>query len=130
MEAESEQTAVEGELAVLLCNVSSYPSPRITWFRIESEIITLADQEVEDMDFGVYQVSEAVSLSDAGTYRCTGRYHFRRDTKDIELVVLSELRVEDVFCLSGNADTIAEAVFCWQCCQLIGVLCVCMPPVC
>ena len=94
VEAEPEQTAVEGELAVLLCNVSSNPSPRIRWERIQEGTadLTLLVQEAEDTDFGMYQVSEAVTTNDAGSYRCTGQYPFGDDHKDIELVVLSELQ--------------------------------------
>ena len=95
VEAEPEQTAVEGEPAVLLCNVSSNPPPRIRWEDIEdgSERI----QEPGDEDFGVYKVSDAVTTSDAGTYRCTGQYSFGVERQEIELVVLSELLVMNVF---------------------------------
>lgn len=91
MSAEPEQTAVEGGFAQLRCNVTSNPSPRIKWLRIEdgSEQI-LANQNFEDSDFGVYNISNSVSVSQAGTYRCTGQYNFGVESKDIELVVLSK----------------------------------------
>ena len=103
VEAEPEQTAVEGEPAVLLCNVSSNPPPRIRWQDIEDESERI--QEPGDEDFGVYKVSDAVTTSDAGTYRCTGQYSFGVDYLDIELVVLSELLVMDVFLHGESALT-------------------------
>ena len=113
VEAEPEQTAVEGEPAVLLCDVSSNPPPRIRWQDIEegSERI----QEPGDEDFGVYKVSDAVTTSDAGTYRCTGQYSFGVEHQDIELVVLSELLVMMFFGW--------ESELCWACCHLISGLC-------
>ena len=102
VEAEPEQTAVEGEPAVLLCNVSSNPPPRIRWEDIEdgSERI----QEPGDEDFGVYKVSDAVTTSDAGTYRCTGQYSFGVERQEIELVVLSKFLVMNVFAWGISAN--------------------------
>ena len=92
VEAEPEQTAVEGEPAFLLCNAMSFPAPRIKWLRVAEDAMDmeLVTQSRTDSDFGVYKVSDAVSGSDAGTYRCTGQYSFGVESRDIELVVLSE----------------------------------------
>ena len=92
VEAEAEQAAVEGDNVTLMCNVTSFPEPRIRWFRVEegeTEILLL-EQESGDSDFGEYTIL-SVDRNDAGTYRCNGRYSFDMEDADIELVVLSKL---------------------------------------
>ena len=90
VEAEAEQTAIEGENATLMCNATSFPEPRLRWFRVEDgSEVTLTDQESGDSDFGVYEILN-VDQTDAGTYRCTGRTGVDVESTDIELVVLSK----------------------------------------
>ena len=97
VEAEPEQSAIEGETATLRCNVTSFPEPRITWYSVEApgtvnEVQTELTRQVStDRNFGVYRIPSA-DQSDAGLYRCTGRYDFGDETKDITLVVLSKCR--------------------------------------
>ena len=91
VEAEAEQSAIEGDNATLLCNVTSFPDPRIRWFRVEESgtEVLLLDQDSGDSDFGEYEIL-TIDRSDAGTYRCTGQYIFGAESADIELVVLSK----------------------------------------
>ena len=92
VEAEAEQTAIEGDTAVLACNVTSFPAPRMRWFRVESggeEVLLASHDDPDEEGFGVYVIEE-VDESDSGIYRCEGQYSFGRESADIELVVLSE----------------------------------------
>ena len=95
--AEPEQTATEGETAVLTCTVTSHPpAHRVLWYRLGedgSENEVSRQNDTTDPDFGVYQIF-SVAQSDAGTYRCTARYLFGKEEIDISLVVLSKCRVE------------------------------------
>ena len=90
--AEPEQTATEGETAVLTCTVTSHPPARVVWYRLgeDGSVNELTRQEdATDPDFGVYRIL-SVAQSDAGKYRCTARYHFGKEEIDISLVVLSK----------------------------------------
>ena len=91
MEADPEQTAIEGEAAVLVCNVTSYPAPRVIWSRLEGGMAVelTRQEEAADSDFGIYRIPN-VTQSDAGDYRCTARYQFDQEDIDITLVVLSK----------------------------------------
>ena len=90
VKADPEQTAIEGETAVLQCNVTSYPAPRVIWSLLEGGMaVELTRQEITDSDFGVYRIPN-VTQSDAGDYRCSGRYQFDQEDVDITLVVLSK----------------------------------------
>ena len=95
--AEPEQTATEGETAVLTCTVTSHPpAHRVLWYRLGedgSENEVSRQNDTTDPDFGVYRIF-SVAQSDAGTYRCTARYLFGKEEIDISLVVLSKCRVE------------------------------------
>lgn len=95
VEADPEQTAIEGEMATLKCNVTAFPSPRVRWIRVRDDELLSSQEDSEDPDFGIYQIS-TVDQSHAGTYRCTGQYNFGAKSKDIELVVLSKWK--QLFC--------------------------------
>ena len=93
VEADPEQTAVDGGNASLTCHVMSSPPPRIRWYRVEDgedDVVLLESQEYDDEDFGVYEILN-VTENDAGTYRCLGQWSHGYKAVDIELVVLSEL---------------------------------------
>ena len=135
VEAEPEQAAVEGDNVTLMCNVTSFPEPRISWFRVEGGTeVSLLDQESGDLDFGEYTIL-SVDRNDAGIYRCTGRYTFDVEHVDIELVVLSkwngiqyvysmfdfrfmilagESTLQLLMCASSQARKL-----CWPCFQLV-----------
>ena len=89
--ADPEQEALEGETAILVCTVTSFPTPRISWFRIQgaSETMLGQEQRATDENFGMWTI-ENVQDSDAGQYRCEGNYAFGSDSATIELVVLSK----------------------------------------
>jgi hypothetical protein len=92
VEAEAEQTAVEGWPAVFVCNVSAFPQPIVVqWMRVveDGSLPLLEQQRSGDFGFGMYLVSNAVDETQAGFYRCQGLYNFGTDYRDIELVVLS-----------------------------------------
>ena len=85
--ADPEQEALEGETAILVCTVTSFPTPRISWFRIQgaSETMLGQEQRATDENFGMWTIENA-----AGQYRCDGNYAFGSDSATIELVVLSK----------------------------------------
>ena len=89
--AEPTHEVEQGETAVLSCTVQSSPSPRIGWYRVESNgnETRLAMQQSTDADFGMYRIIN-VQVSDAGIYRCKGSYSFDNKDVDIELIVLSK----------------------------------------
>ena len=94
--AEPEQTATEGETAVLTCTVTSHPPAGVVWYRLGedgSENEVSRQKDAADPDFGVYRIF-SVAQSDAGMYRCTARYPFGKEEIDISLVLLSKCRVE------------------------------------
>ena len=82
--ADPEQEALEGETAILVCTVTSFPSPRIWWFRIQGANETLLGQEqrATEENFGMWTI-ENVQDSDAGQYRCDGNYAFGSDSAQL-----------------------------------------------
>lgn len=96
VEAEAEQTAIKGEMAVLVCNVTSIPPPAMEWYRVVpgmDDILLVAyidtDDHQNEEDFGVYRI-EIADESHSGTYRCQGRYTYGEKSVEIELFVLSK----------------------------------------
>ena len=87
VEAEEEQTVVEGENVTLICNVTGSPAPRIKWHRVEEDSVMLL--ESDSFQFGTYVLTN-VGEDQAGIYRCTGQYTFGSEEADIELVVFSK----------------------------------------
>ena len=88
--AETTQEAFEGDDAVLVCNVTSFPAPTLRWYRgSSSNPPPLATQMVNDDDFGLLKLT-GVSREMAGTYTCHGNYAFGSNEVDIDFVVLSK----------------------------------------
>ena len=87
VEAEEEQTVVEGENVTLICNVTGFPAPRIKWHRVNEDSVIIL--ESDSFQFGTYELTN-VGEDQAGTYRCTGQYTFGSEEADIELVVFSK----------------------------------------
>ena len=94
--AEPEQEATVGGPAELRCTVQSFPLPRLTWIRVESNggaETELLEQDREfDDDFGVYRIAN-VTESDAGDYICRGEYLFANEELPITLIVLGEFLI-------------------------------------
>ena len=90
VDAEPEQEAIEGGNAELLCTATSSPPPTITWFRIETGGETqLERRDSDDPNFGNLSIPN-VDRSQAGQYRCEGRYIFGAVSILIDLIVLSK----------------------------------------
>ena len=87
VEAEAEQTVIEGGNITLICNVTGSPAPRIKWHRVEEDNEILLESDT--FQFGTYVLTN-VGPDQAGTYRCTGQYTFGSEHADIELVVFSK----------------------------------------
>ena len=96
VKAEEMQEVFNGTTAELKCNVTSFPDPTVIWFRFEGDGDSTSDAtELEEQDEGengvyVYRIENA-GPSDAGLYRCQGRFPFGRESVDIELVILCKL---------------------------------------
>ena len=87
--ADPEQVAVEGETAILRCNVTS--DTRIMWYRgPEGSEEDLEVQISSDPDIGIWTIDN-VQGSDAGRYRCEGENSVGTASAVIQLVVLSKL---------------------------------------
>ena len=81
--------AVEGETAILRCNVTS--DARITWYRgPEGSEEDLEVQMSSDSDIGIWTIDN-VQGSDAGRYRCEAGNSFGTASAVLQLVVLSKL---------------------------------------
>ena len=82
---------MEGETAILRCNVTSMLDARITWYRgPEGNDDELGEQLSTDPNFGMWLIPD-VQGSNAGRYRCEGENSVGTASKEIQLVVLSKL---------------------------------------
>ena len=82
---------MEGETAILRCNVTSMLDARITWYQgPEGNEEELGVQMSSDPNFGMWMIPN-VQGSYAGRYRCEGENSVGTASKPIQLVVLSKL---------------------------------------
>ena len=89
--ANPEQVALEGETAIIRCNVTSMLDARIRWYRgPEENEVALGLQLSTDPNFGMWMISD-VEGSDAGRYRCEGENSVDTASAVFQLVVLSKL---------------------------------------
>ena len=83
--------ALEGETAILRCNVTSMLDARINWYRgPEGNEEELGVQMSSDPNFGMWMIPN-VQGSYAGPYQCEGENSVGTASKEIQLVVLSKL---------------------------------------
>ena len=83
--------ALEGETAIILCNVTSMLDARINWYRgPEGNEVLLGVQLSSDPNFGMWMIPD-VQGSNAGRYRCEGENSVDTASRVIQLVVLSKL---------------------------------------
>ena len=89
--ANTEQVALEGETAIIRCNVTSMLDARITWYRgPEGNDNELGLQLSTDPNFGMWMIPN-VQGSYTGRYRCEGENSVGAASAVIQLVVLSKL---------------------------------------
>ena len=82
---------MEGETAIIRCNVTSMLDARITWYRGPRENDDeLGVQLSSDPNFGMWMIPN-VQGSNAGRYLCEGENSVDTDSAEIQLVVLSKL---------------------------------------
>ena len=91
--ADPEQVAVEGETAILRCNVTSMLDARITWYRgPEGSEVVLGLQMPTDSNFGMWIITN-VQVNDAGRYRCEVDNPVGSASAIIQLVIQSKLQL-------------------------------------
>ena len=89
--ANPEQVALEGETAIIRCNVTSILVARIRWHQgPEGSEVVLGVQSFTDPNFGMWMIPN-VQGSYAGRYRCEGENLVGAASAVIQLVVLSKL---------------------------------------
>ena len=83
--------ALEGETAIIRCNVTSTLDARITWYQgPQGNEVILGVQLSTDPNFGMWMIPN-VQGSNAGRYRCEGENSVDTESAEIQLVVLSKL---------------------------------------
>ena len=91
--ADPEQVAVEGETAILRCNVTSMLDARITCYRgPEGSEVVLGLQMPTDSNFGMWIITN-VQVNDAGRYRCEVDNSIGSAFAIIQLVIQSKLQL-------------------------------------
>ena len=81
--AESNQYAILGNDATLICYISGYPTPQVLWRRNGSHAV------IESENKGLLEIKNTTK-EDAGIYTCTAVNSKGRDVANITLTVLSK----------------------------------------
>ena len=89
--ANPEQVALEGETAIIRCNVTSMLDANISWYRgPEGSEVVLGLQLSTDPNFGMWMIPN-VQGSNAGRYQCVVENSVGTASAVIQLEVLSKL---------------------------------------
>ncbi|KAK4473717.1 hypothetical protein MN116_003061 [Schistosoma mekongi] len=79
------EDAAVGDIVQLRCIYSGYPEPQYTWFKNESEKITLPNVKVKNM--GTMLEINPVTIESDGEYRCQGTNEVTKNTVNSQFTV-------------------------------------------
>ncbi|CAH8446819.1 unnamed protein product [Schistosoma bovis] len=84
------EDAAVGDIVQLRCIYSGYPEPQYTWFKDESEKITLPNVKIKNM--GTMLEINPVTIESAGEYRCQGINEVTKNTVNSQFTVFVRVR--------------------------------------